>query len=196
MVAVACLAGWCEVKRYCTIVADPPWHYDDYATMPGNAKKQGHTVKRPDLPYESMTVAEVAELPVSELVDKNAFVYLWTTNKYLPESFEVLKAWGLQYRQTLVWHKTGNPSPFGGTVAPNHAEFLLVGVKGSPRANQRMPGSVITAPKPYEHSRKPDVVLDLIEAVGPGPYLEMFARRARFLWDYWGNESLETAEVA
>ena len=29
-----------------------------------------------------------------------------------------------------------------------------------------------------------------------GPYLEMFARRARFGWDFWGDESLGTAELA
>jgi N6-adenosine-specific RNA methylase IME4 len=38
--------------------------------------------------------------------------------------------------------------------------------------------------------------LDIVERVSPGPYLEMFARRARFGWDYYGNESLGTAEVA
>jgi N6-adenosine-specific RNA methylase IME4 len=108
----------------------------------------------------------------------------------------VLRAWGFEYRQTLVWHKTGNPSPFGGTVAPNHAEFLLVAARGTPRVQARIPGSVIAAPKPYEHSRKPDVFLDLVEQVSPGPYVELFARRARFGWDYWGDQSLGTAEMA
>jgi N6-adenosine-specific RNA methylase IME4 len=45
------------------------------------------------------------------------------------------------------------------------------------------------------HSAKPDGALDLVEQASPGPYLEMFARRARFGWDYWGDESLETATV-
>lgn len=46
------------------------------------------------------------------------------------------------------------------------------------------------------HSVKPDAFLDMVEAALPGPYLEMFARRARFGWDYWGDESLGTAEIA
>lgn len=183
-------------ESYRTIVADPPWHYDDYATMPGNAKRKGHTVKRPDLPYGSLSVEEICALPIKEMAERDAFLFLWTTNKYLPDSFRVVEAWGFEYRQTVVWYKTGNPSPFGGTVAPNHAEFLLVGAKGSPKLSERWASSVVPAPKPYEHSRKPECFLDLIEAVSPAPWVELFARRARFGWDYWGDQSLGTAEVA
>jgi N6-adenosine-specific RNA methylase IME4 len=39
------------------------------------------------------------------------------------------------------------------------------------------------------------VFVDLAERTSPGPYLEMFARRARFGWDYHGDESLGTAEM-
>jgi N6-adenosine-specific RNA methylase IME4 len=45
------------------------------------------------------------------------------------------------------------------------------------------------------HSGKPDSFCDLVERASPGPYLEMFARRARFGWDYYGDESLQTAQV-
>lgn len=38
------------------------------------------------------------------------------------------------------------------------------------------------------NSRKPDGFMDMVEQVSPGPYLELFARRARFGWDVWGNE--------
>jgi N6-adenosine-specific RNA methylase IME4 len=40
-----------------------------------------------------------------------------------------------------------------------------------------------------EHSRKPDLVYDRIEALCPGPYLEMFARSSRPQWDNWGTEA-------
>jgi N6-adenosine-specific RNA methylase IME4 len=108
--------------------------------------------------------------------------------------------WGFRYTQTLVWRKTGNPSPFGGSVAPIHNEFLLVGKRGTPRCG-RLESSVIDAPsnagnRQGMHSRKPEVFLDLIEEVSPAPRLEMFARRARLAgWHYWGNEALQTAEL-
>jgi N6-adenosine-specific RNA methylase IME4 len=46
-----------------------------------------------------------------------------------------------------------------------------------------------------EHSVKPELFIDLIEQMSPGPYLEIFARRARFGWDYFGDQSLGTAEM-
>jgi hypothetical protein len=45
------------------------------------------------------------------------------------------------------------------------------------------------------HSAKPDAFVDLVEQVSPGPYLEVFARRARFGWDYAGDGSLGTVEI-
>lgn len=45
------------------------------------------------------------------------------------------------------------------------------------------------------HSEKPEAFVDLVERVSPGPYVELFARRARFGWDYWGDQSLGTANL-
>jgi N6-adenosine-specific RNA methylase IME4 len=65
----------------------------------------------------------------------------------------------------------------------------LVAKRGSVEVVDRWPTSVIAANKPRdEHSRKPDVFLDLVERVSPGPYLELFARRRRFGWGAWGDE--------
>jgi N6-adenosine-specific RNA methylase IME4 len=141
-----------------------------------------------------MTEDEVRDLPIRDLADVACRLFLWTTSRYLPVSFEILRGWGFRYKQTLVWHKTGNPSPFGGSVAPNHAEFLLVATRGAPFIG-RWPSSVVSAPAQRQHSRKPEVFLDLVEQVSPGPYLELFARRQRLGWDTWGNEALEHVEL-
>jgi N6-adenosine-specific RNA methylase IME4 len=179
-------------QRYRTIVADPPW---DYGT---DAKRgvPGRYALRTVIPYEAMSENEIAALPVARMAHRRARLFLWATNRHLPAALRIMDAWGFKYAQTLVWHKTGNLSPLGGSVAPNHAEFLLVGRRGNVGLIGRWPTSVIAAPKPvYEHSRKPDVFLDLVERVSPGPYVEMFARRARFGWDYWGDQSLGTATM-
>lgn len=183
--------------KYQTIVADPPWHYEGFATGPGNPRKgRARELKTTDLPYDSMSLDEIKDLPVADLAAADCHLWLWTTSRYLPDAFSVIGAWGFSYRQALVWHKTGNPSPFGGSVAPIHAEFLLFATRGKLSTGRSFPGSVVSIPKPYKHSLKPEAFLDYIEAASPAPRLEMFARRARFGWDYWGNESLETAEVA
>jgi N6-adenosine-specific RNA methylase IME4 len=95
----------------------------------------------------------------------------------------------------LIWRKTG--FGLGRFPRPQH-EALIVARRGSLAFRIADVGSVHTWKFPYEngaraHSRKPDGALDLIERASPGPYLELFARRARFGWDYWGDESLQTA---
>ena len=118
--------------RYRTIVTDPPWDYEGFATAPQGERNRGLKPKTADLPYGAMSVEEICALPVGDWAEPDCRLFMWTTNRYLPDSFRVLDAWGFKYRQTLVWHKTGNPSPFGGSVAPIHAEFLLVAHKGTP----------------------------------------------------------------
>jgi N6-adenosine-specific RNA methylase IME4 len=141
-----------------------------------------------------MTVEEIAALPVAGLAEPDAFLFLWTTNRYLGDAFGVIGAWGFEYRQAIVWSKAKDHC-LPATVAPIHAEFLLVGKRGKPKRTGTFPSSVIDANRTKQHSSKPDVFLDYIEQSTPGPYLEMFARRARFGWSYWGDESLGTAEL-
>jgi N6-adenosine-specific RNA methylase IME4 len=110
-----------------------------------------------------------------------------------------MDAWGFRFRQVLLWHKSGNPSPFGGVAAPvNPVEFLLLGQRGKPKMLDRLPSPVLVAPAVVSgHSQKPDSIIDAIERISDEPRVEMFARRARLCgWDYWGNESLGTAEMA
>jgi N6-adenosine-specific RNA methylase IME4 len=152
----------------------------------------GNTNRKVDLPYPSMTVDEVASLPVESLAEDDCRLFLWATNTHLPFAFDIVTAWGFTYRQTLVWHKTKSTPQ--GSVAPNRAEFLLVGRRGSPHTMTRLPDAVITA-SPGAHSTKPECFLDYIEAVSPAPRLELFARRQRFGWDTWGNESLEMVDL-
>jgi N6-adenosine-specific RNA methylase IME4 len=189
------------LTRYRTIVADPPWPYPEgFARSQGGRWANGTSeMARRVLPYGSMTLDEIKALPVPDLAARDARVFMWTTNRYLRDGFDVLDAWGFAYKQTLVWHKTGNPTPFGGSVAPIHAEFILVGAKGQPERLASLRSSVVaidTNPAVLKHSQKPEAFLDYFEQVSPGPYVEMFARRARFGWDYWGDQSLGTAEMA
>ena len=188
--------------RYRTIVADPPWEYDATPMRVPTGRswtpdETGQIASR-ELPYPSMTLKEIAEvrvgiLKVRHIADEDARLFIWTTNRYLPDTFPIITAWGFKYAQTLVWAKT-NPTPFGGSVAPIGAEYLVVATRGSPGVLSRWPESVIHCGH-LAHSQKPDVFLDLVEAVSPGPYLEMFSRRARLGWDTWGNEALNHIEM-
>lgn len=185
--------------EYRTIVADPPWSYgrDDgrFPSAPG-AKGNQRRVET-SIGYETMTTPDIAALPISSLAASDCRLFLWATSKHLPDALAVCAAWGFEYRQALVWHKTGRATPFGGSVAPNHAEFCLVCACGSPPVAARWRSSVLSAPRAGKHSAKPEVFLDLVETVSPGPYVELFSRAEtpRFAWDYWGDQSLGTAEM-
>lgn len=185
------------MTKYRTIVADPPWEYGDgFPSLvgPGRGKLKRATKS---LPYPQMTVEDIARLPVDQLADTSAGLFLWTTNRYLRAAFDVVAAWGFTYTQTLIWVKDRR-SPFVASVAPNHAEYLLVGRRGEHRWTGALRSNVIEIAAPNQWraaSQKPDAFLDHIEQVSPGPYLELFARRARFGWDYAGDESLATVSV-
>jgi N6-adenosine-specific RNA methylase IME4 len=139
-----------------------------------------------------MKLEEIRAIPVVQLADEDCRLFLWATSRYVPEAFNLLALWGFEYRQLLVWDKTPNFNPMTGSVAPIAGEFLFVAVRGRPKRVDRWTTSIVRARKARtEHSRKPEVFLDLVETVSPPPYLELFARRNRLGWDTWGNESLE-----
>jgi N6-adenosine-specific RNA methylase IME4 len=190
------------VTRYRTIVADPPWTYSaGWPVGPQGAaaaRAMGEPFelkRRTALGYGQMTVEEIAALPVESFAADDAHLYLWTTNRYLPDSFAVLQAWGFRYSQLLVWAKTPMGKGPGGTWAQN-AEYILFGRRGSLKSPQRFDSVWFNWKRMGKaHSRKPDAMLDMVEQASPGPYVELFARRARFGWDYWGDQSLGSAEM-
>ena len=193
--------------RYRTIVADPPWDVKagpasgDYTVVDGKQVWNLASNKSRDLAFAPMSLEEIAALPVSELAEPDAHLYLWTTNGYLPNAFAVMHAWGFSYSTTLVWAK----NPFGGGGLGGAwritTEFLLFGRRGSLPALTEHIGTWFHVKREYDergkpqHSRKPAAFLDHIEQVSPGPYLEMFSRRTRLGWDTWGNEALQHVEM-
>jgi len=181
------------VERYRTIVADPPWPY--------NRKWSNHATERfkvkdaaaLPLPYETMPVKDIAALPVGRCAHEDgAHLYLWTTNRFLHDAFHVVEAWGFKYSQLLVWAKTPRGKGPGGAFAQN-AEYVLFCRRDLPITNDRQESVWFNWKRTSEHSRKPDAFHDLVEAVSPGPYLELFARRERLGWDTWGNESANSS---
>ena len=166
---------WADLTPpYRTVVADPPWEYDEGFPRGNTLAAARATVP---LPYSAMTLDDLAALPVHALAGPDAWLFLWTTNKYLPASFDLLRRWGFRYTQALTWRKTGCPPPFVRSIAPQHSEFVLVAKRGIPDRLGAFPSSVVDGPaSPRAHSAKPAAFGDLIEAACPGPYVELFAR--------------------
>lgn len=179
-------------QKFATILADPPWQFQNRS---GKVAPEHRRLYR----YATMTLSEIFALPVGTLAADTAHFYLWVPNALLPEGLRVLAAWGFEYKSNIVWHKIrkdGGPDGRGvGFYFRNTTELLLFGVRGK-KARTLAPGRRqvnILRTRKREHSRKPDEAFDLIEACSPGPYLEMFARGSREGWTSWGNEADEDA---
>lgn len=175
-------------RVYPTILADPPWRFQNKTgkVAPGHRRLSR---------YETMDLAAICALPVARLTTDPAHLYLWVPNALLPDGLAVMAAWGFTYKANIVWHKIradgGSDGRGVGFYFRNVTELLLFGVRGR-QARTLAPGRRqvnLMATRKREHSRKPDEQYALIEACSPGPFLELFARGARPGWTGWGNQA-------
>ena len=176
-------------KRYSVIYADPAWSYDfkEPTASKGGAKGSGYSAGV-DYYYVTMTIEQIMKLPVADICEKDAVLFLWATNPLLPEALETMKAWGFKYCQTLTWCKTPMGTGQGGVYCPT-TEFLILGRKGKMPKVKRIDTTWWNVKRAWKtHSKKPEFFQDLIETVSDAPRLEMFARRERKNRDVWGNE--------
>lgn len=175
-------------KRFHTVLADPPWQFQNKT---GKVAPEHKRLNR----YGTMMLDEICALPVSSICAETAHLYLWVPNALLPEGLKVLTSWGFEYKSNLVWHKVrkdGGPDGRGvGFYFRNTTELILFGVRGK-NARTLAPGrtqvNIIRSMK-REHSRKPDEQYQIIEACSPGPYIELFARGSHKGWTTWGNQA-------
>lgn len=185
------LLQFCAGETFKTILADPPWQFQNRT---GKMAPEHKRLNR----YPTMRLEEIKALPVNEVAQENSHLYLWVPNALLPEGLEVMRAWGFQYKTNIIWEKVrkdGGPDGRGvGFYFRNVTEMLLFGVKGAnirTLSPARTQVNLIRSQK-REHSRKPDEMIKLIEACSPGPYLELFARGEREGWTLWGNQANES----
>jgi len=191
------------VSLYRTIVADPPWPYESPGDHLRPTKEQ-----RPnswDSPlaspgsrkrYGAMSMDEI--LALRPEAEANAHLYLWTTNGFMDEAYDVARAWGFKPKTILTYGKVqpdGKPSMKTGYYFRGATEHVLFCVRGSLPLQTDVALPTLWLWPRLGHSVKPDAFFDLVEQASPGPYLEMFSRRARLGWEVWGDQSLGTATV-
>ena len=161
-------------KKYNIIYADPAWKY----WIGGKKNQSNH--------YSCMTIEEIQELPVKNIVDKNCLLFMWVTFPILDKSFDVIKSWGFEYSTcAFVWVKTNKnfkteqvsflpmdsfDSFWGlGYWTRSNVELCLLAKKGSLEKKSSSVHQLIYEPV-REHSRKPDCVKDKIISLVGGAY--------------------------
>ena len=189
--------------KYRTIVLDPPWAYSNTrGTQTRSAF--GRRAVTAEHHYPTMTGEAISALPIGEMADADAHIYLWVTNpkmfggrgrKGRPDvsPIDMLEGWGFQYVTLLTWHKLGAPGM--GFYFRGDTEHVLFGVRGAAGIPPAKRISNHFAAQKGRHSEKPDRFYEIVERVSPGPWLEVFARRRRVGWGAWGNEAPDESEA-
>ncbi|MFN4221527.1 MAG: MT-A70 family methyltransferase, partial [Novosphingobium meiothermophilum] len=125
--ASASLLATADGCRFATILADPPWQFQNRT---GKVAPEHKRLNR----YGTMTLDEICALPVGQIAAEPAHLYLWVPNALLPEGLQVMNAWGFRYISNIVWHKVrkdgGSDGRGVGFYFRNVTELLLFGVRG------------------------------------------------------------------
>lgn len=164
-------------KKYRIIYADPPWKY-------GNAMPE--YVTEPQDYYSLMSTEDICKMPVKDITEQNAVLFMWTTSPHLPEALDVVKAWGFTYKTTFIWDKIKHNMGHYNSV---RHEILLVCTKGACTPDVKKLFDSVQSIERTEHSKKPEQFREIIETLYTfGNRIELFARTAPNGWDVFGNQ--------
>ena len=162
--------------KYRVIYADPPWKYGD--------ERDGSTTGATDH-YPTMSIAELCDLPILDITEDSAVLFLWTTSPLLEDSFKVINAWGFKYKSSFVWDKVKHNMGHYNSV---RHEFLLICTRGSCTPDVVKLFDSVQSIERTEHSKKPEEFRAIIDTLYThGNKIELFARQPADGWEVWGN---------
>ena len=172
---------------YRTIVIDPPWPMDKSGRYAADERASGLglAAQGTRLDYPVMELDQIAALPVPDLATDGTSLYLWVTQRFLPDGLRLVEHWGFTYHCLLTWTKPSGFAPFSFMFNTEHALFAY----RPPLDLARLGLKIGFSARATGHSVKPDAFYTLVEEASFEPRLEMFARRARPGWVAWGDEA-------
>lgn len=193
---------------FSTVVADPPWDYSHKLSGGGTSgyspvhHSRGGSRGAANH-YQTLRVEQLAELPVQEILEPQAHLYMWTTGAFMVEAHYLAEAWGFSPKGVIPWIKLRREwqksvSSDSKTLEPVVrmgmgryirwcSEFVLFGVRGKLPTLRNDVLGVIFAER-GAHSQKPEDLYGLVERASPSPRIELFARSSRPGYVSWGDE--------
>ena len=177
-------------KKYKTILADPPWQYNNKT---GKSAPEHKRLRR----YSTMDMDSLKAMRpmIDDLTAEDCHLWMWCTWPMIQNGLDLMAVWGFQYKTGIPWLKVAkNGEPDGrcmGFYGRVVTEMILFGVRSKSTYRTKPPHNtknIIIAQK-QAHSEKPDDQYSLIESQSHGPYIELFARKSRDGWDCWGDEA-------
>lgn len=174
-------------KKYNIIYADPPWQYKVWSKKTGLGRSaESH--------YPTMNKKNIQGLPIQNLCEKDAVLFLWVTAPCLLEGIELIEKWGFTYKTIgFNWVKKNKKADslfWGmGYYTRANTELCILATRGKPlKRMSKSVHQVIMTPI-EEHSKKPAETRDrIIQLFGDISRIELFARQEADGWDCWGNE--------
>lgn len=172
------------------VTIDCPWSFELYSEKGEGKSAQAH--------YACMDLADLARLPVGQLVSADGWIFSWATAPLLPQAIDVLESWGAVYVSRLTWRKVtrnGKVRMGPGYVVRTCDETVLLGRVGRPAYARALPS--IFDGLAREHSRKPAEFFKLVEGFAPAARrVDVFGREQRPGWTVWGNEASKFGEAS
>lgn len=190
-----------EERKYKTIVADPPWKYDGRGLGSAKEHRPNSYGAAPSSHerYGSMSMEELKALPVKQFAAKEAHLYMWVTNAFIERGWQLCKDWGFDPKTVVTWGKLrradGKPSMKTGYYFRGATEHFVFATRNNLRLKDKAVEPTLFLSERLPHSVKPEWFYELVERVSYPNYLELFARRERSGWDYWGNEVNSTVNL-
>lgn len=183
--------GRLEPGRYTLILADPPWKLE---------ARGAPSAKSAEAHYETYPPEECGRrFLVGELAAEDAVLVLWGTGPLFVRQCLVMERWwGFRYVTMGGWDKR-RIGP--GHVLRSRMEPFAIGRRGRSWQLARDVENLLEEWRAdaddmivecrREHSRKPDAIYALAEALMPfGPACELFARQRwpAPRWEAWGDQ--------
>lgn len=212
MSAAATKAAWpfgdLKMFGYDVVMIDPPWRWMAWGG--------GGEWKSPNRQYKTMTLEQVAALPVADLLRDRGVLWCWCTWPRIAHQTAIIEGkfrgidgkaekpvgWNLNVKTGGAWAKrtaSGKLRWGTGYVIRSVCEpFILAtatmgsdhGFIGSAVKNmlETIEDGVVDG-LAREHSRKPEEAYSIIEALTPEAFrADVFSRHVRPGWDGFGDE--------
>jgi N6-adenosine-specific RNA methylase IME4 len=157
------------------VLLDPPFRFRAWSA-------KGEGARAPQSHYQrSMTLDEIAALPMQKIAGPHCWVMCWIPLPHVPAVAKLFDAWRVKFSGPgLTWikiNKDGTIFKGGGYSFRANTEIAWLGRIGAPRRADKGVSSVIVARR-GRHSAKPLQQYSRIECLaGPGKiFVELFAR--------------------
>lgn len=176
-------------QKYGIIYTDPPWQQKR-----GGIKSVRPNSSGGDIPYHTMSFEDIVNFHntvLPKLCADKCNIFMWTIDKYLPQTEQFMKEAGYSLHARIIWDKvTGIPAAF--TIRYAHEYLLWFYIKGNilkPCEEMRGKYTDVIREQVTRHSKKPEIAYKMIEDLFPDVRkIELFARNTRNGWDSWGDE--------